>query len=236
MKLIILCVLSLLTLTLGLGAFYIWSEFQRLESDDPLVWESAIQEFEKSDLEGAPPKGAVLFVGSSSIRFWKTLEKDMVPLSVINRGFGGAKLRDVIHYFDRIILPYAPQAIVLFAGTNDITGRPNDKRPDQILSDFRELIQKIQRQLPHSPVYYIPITPTSSRWEIWPQAEKANQLIRAFIDTKEGVHLVDTTPHFINHQGKVKKNLLWWDGIHLNKKGYQVWRDMIRDRLMKDLD
>ncbi len=232
---IILIILGLIILAAALGYYYVQKEYKKLESDDPQVWESAIRRFEKVDAKQPPSEKAVLFVGSSSIRFWKSLKKDMAPIEVIRRGFGGAKLRDVIHYADRIILPYDPKAIVIFAGTNDISGRSNDKSPQEIATDFRTLMDKIRTELPQTPVYYIPITPTSKRWEIWPKAQQANWLIKEMTSEDPYLHYISTTEFFLNEDQSLKEELLFLDGVHLNKRGYAVWTTIIKEVLMNDL-
>ncbi|UZR98062.1 GDSL-type esterase/lipase family protein [Chondrinema litorale] len=230
-KKIVLSIIGILLIGSGWMAYLINNEFEKLESDNPNVWEDAIRQFEVEDKSTNYPKDAVLFVGSSSIRFWNTLKEDMAPIPVIKRGFGGAKLNDVIHFADRIIFPYQPKKIVLFAGTNDLSGRPNDKTPEQILADFVKLIDKIHRELPKTEIYYLPITPTNSRWEIWPQAKKANQLIQTYAQKYAFIHFIETSNYFINKQGKLIDNYLWFDGIHLNTKGYQLWTKLIKEKI-----
>jgi hypothetical protein len=219
----------------GLWGFVtIRREFSKMESDDPAVWEPDIRAFEARDQEAAPPAGAVLFVGSSSIRFWYRLEEAMRPIPVVRRGFGGAKLRDITHYAGRIIIPYQPKAIVLFAGTNDITGAPNDKSPEQLLDDFKSLASLIASELPHTRLYYVAITPTSRRWQIWPQARKANQLIARYASTQPAISFIDTTPLLLTPAQQPDTDLLWWDGVHLNRKGYKVWAEVIKNQLLRD--
>ncbi len=234
LKIIVGIVLVLLA-SAGWLASFVHNEFAKLESDDPVVWESVIREFEQEDKINGSPKKAVVFAGSSSIRFWWTLKEDMAPIPVIRRGFGGAKLRDVIHYTDRIIFPYRPRAVVLFAGTNDITGRPNDKTAWQVARDFSELVVKIQQEMPWVAVYYIPITPSVARPEVWPEANRANRLIRKYAQSSTNVTFIDCTSLFLDDTGKVKDDLIWWDGVHLSKKGYRLWASVIRARLMEDL-
>jgi lysophospholipase L1-like esterase len=177
----------------------------------------------------------VLFVGSSSIRFWFGLKEAMHPVPVIRRGFGGAKLSDVTYYASRIVLPYKPRAIVLFAGTNDIRGSAHDKTPYQLLVDFKALVALIERQLPGTPLYYVSITPTTSRWRVWPQIQKANGLIAAYARSRPHVHFIDATPFLLTREGVPNRELLWWDGVHLNRQGYKQWGDLIRSRLLEDL-
>lgn len=208
-------------------------EFAKLASDDPLVWESIIQAFEEEDTINPPASDAVLFVGSSSIRFWFRLKEDLSPVPVIQRGFGGAKLRDVIHYADRIICKYRPKAIVLFAGTNDICGRVNDKSPEQVFGDFKQLAEAIKENLPDTKLFYLPITPTTSRWHVWPKADRANQLIDSYLSTQPNMVYLNTEKIFLDKEGLPREDLLWWDGVHLNRKGYEQWKKIIQPELIR---
>ncbi len=92
----------------------------RHRKGDPKVWERAIRRFEKNDRRCFPPEGVIVFTGSSSIRFWKSLQTDMAPLPVVHRGFGGAQIHDVTHYVQRIVTPYKPKAVVFYAGNLDL--------------------------------------------------------------------------------------------------------------------
>ncbi len=210
-------------------------EMAKLENPDPTVWESVIKKFEQEDRGKGIPQDAVLFVGSSSIRFWRKLKQDMAPIPVIQRGFGGSQLNDLIHYADRVILPYHPKAIVLFIGTNDITGRTNDKTPDQVLSDFKILTGIIRQALPETPIYFISMTPTTARWQVWSKLHEANQRIAAFAQTQNELYFLNTTEQFLSKNGTPRRDLLWWDGLHLNRKGYEIWANLLRERLAADL-
>ena len=114
---------------------------------DPDAWETTIQKFEAQDQLHPPMKNAIVFTGSSSFTLWSTLEQDMAPLPVINRGFGGARMPDMLHYMERIVLPYQPRAIVLFAGTNDISG-PQPATARQIFDGYLDFVQRVQATLP----------------------------------------------------------------------------------------
>jgi len=225
-----LALLTLITIPLYLKLNI---EFAKLESDNPLVWESVIQAFEEEDIINPPASDAVLFVGSSSIRFWFKLKEDLSPVPVIQRGFGGSKLRDVLHYADRITCKYQPKAIVLFAGTNDICGRANDKSPEQLFKDFKQLAEIIKERLPDTKLFYLPITPTTSRWHVWPKADKANKLIASYIKTQINMVYLETDKVFLDKNGLPRKDLLWWDGVHLNWEGYEQWKKIIKPELIK---
>jgi lysophospholipase L1-like esterase len=202
---------------------------------NPTFWEEDIAAFETQDRQNPPPKDEIVFVGSSSIRMWDTLADDMAPLTIIQRGFGGARLNDVVYYANRIVVPYEPKAIVLFAGTNDLAGDRRDKTPDELLASYIEFVDTIHSKMPGTLIYYIAITPTEARWEQWPQAKRTNQLIQEYTKTDERLHFIDTTQMILNVDSRPKQELFQKDRLHLNNKGYAVWTSIIKPILEKDL-
>ncbi|MFK8049770.1 MAG: GDSL-type esterase/lipase family protein [Halioglobus sp.] len=211
-------------------AYKVYSELGKAQSEDPLVWEEDIEALLKKT---SSKPGDVLFMGSSSIRFWDTLARDMAPLGTINRGFGGAKFADAIYYADKLVDVVDPAAIVIFVGTNDI--HPGATKPAEVLlNSFRELIAKIRRTHALTPIYYIAITPSTMRWEVWPIAERTNQLIEQFTAQDETLHFIDTGPALLR-DGEPNRAFYVLDGLHLNDSGYQTWTDIIRPRLLADL-
>jgi lysophospholipase L1-like esterase len=200
-------------------------------SDDPDAWEWAIARFEAEDRRNPPPRGAVVFTGSSSITLWDTLARDMAPLTVINRGFGGSRIDQVARYVDRIVIPYAPRAVVLFAGTNDISGR-QPKTAQQVYESYLAFVGNVRAVLPDTPIYYISITPTPSRWQYWPIVCEANDLIWAYTRTTDHLHFIDLTTAVLGPDGQPRRDLYRSDKLHPNDKGYAVWTEIIKPILM----
>ncbi len=203
-------------------------------SDAPDAWEWSIARFEAADRVQRPTEGSVVFAGSSSITFWETLEQDMAPLPVINRGFGGSKLPQVTKYVDRIILPYRPRAVVLFAGVNDLA-EPKAKTAQAVCEDYQAFVQSVQAAFPEIVIYYIGITPTPSGWNLWPIAQETNGLIKAFTAQDHRLHYIDLTDHLLTPDGFPDRTLYRSDGRHLNQKGYAQWTMMIKPILHADL-
>lgn len=219
-----------------LGAAYVlWDEFSKLRSEDPRVWESVIRGFEAGQAVDPEPEDAIVFVGSSSIRFWRGLEQDMRPLPVIKRGFGGAKLADLAFYADRLITVHEPSAVVVFAGTNDI-GETAAKAPEKLLASYRNLVTTVRKKLPDTPIYYLAITPSPARQSVWPIAERTNRLIEEFSRDDETLRFIGTSSEFLNDHGLPDDALFWYDGLHLNQRGYGLWTHIIRSRLLDDLE
>lgn len=218
---------------LGAGGWILHQEIERTFSADPTVWEPEIAGFERADREAAPPRDAILFVGSSSVRFWETLAEDMAPMTVIRRGFGGAKLSDLVHFADRIIHPYRARAIVVHAGGNELTEVVGNARrtPEQAFADFRSLIASIRQQQPEVPIYYLALRPSNL-----PSArDRLLELIRAECEAHPGLHYLDESAALALPDGSPDPGLIRWDRIHLNREGYAAWAPPIRERLLRDL-
>ena len=227
----LLGILALLAPLIGLT---VWRFLRMLMSDDPAIWSKEIANFKQQDRDNPPAKDVIVFTGSSSIRFWKTLEQDMAPLPVINRGFGGAKIKQVTYYADQIVIPYHPRAVVLFAGTNDL-GRFNTKTAQQVFDGYVEFVNTIHNVQPETPIYFIAITPTPSRWKIWPVINEANQLIKTYTETDHRLHFIDMNNEILGPDGRPKRELYIWDRLHPSAKGYALWTSSIKPTLAADL-
>jgi len=195
-------------------------------------WESSIRKFEAEDRVHPPKVGAILFVGSSSIRFWNTLARDMEPLDAVNRGFGGSQIAHVNQFADRIVLPYRPRAVVLYAGDNDLSW-PWSKSPQIVLNDFKRFVTIVHGGLPETWIYYISIKPCPARWSNWPTVEQANRMIAEFASGQERVQFIDVTPPMLDAHGKVRSELFRWDGLHLNSRGYALWTSIIKPIILE---
>ncbi len=222
---------------LGLGAalgYGIWRVVHTLFSDDPAVWAGTIARFKKMDRRTPPPPGVIVFTGSSSIALWDTLEKDMAPLPVINRGFGGSKIKQVAYYVDQIVIPYHPRAVVLFAGTNDIAW-PKPKTAQEVFEGYVQFVNAVQAALPETPIYYVGITPAPSRRQYWPIVQEANRLIEARTQTDPRLHYIDLTEHLLRPDGTPNPKFFRIDKLHPNAAGYVVWTSVIKPILQTDL-
>jgi len=192
-------------------------------------WEDAIAAFEAGDREAFPDPGGILFVGSSSIRMWKTLESDMAPLPVINRGFGGSQIDDVVHFADRIVLPYKPSIILLYAGDNDVAA---GKSPETVLADFKRFTAAAAEKLPQTRVFFLSIKPSGRRWSMWDTMREANDLVRAYTESKERLGYIDVSTPMLETDGTLKSDLFIEDGLHLNGDGYRLWTSIVKPLLL----
>lgn len=231
---IALGLLALLLLLASWPAWQLYTEIGKAKSEDPLVWEEAIAALESNTSGSCNPGECVLFVGSSSIRLWDSLAADMAPIPVIQHGFGGAKLNDLVHYAGRLVTPYQPRAVVVFAGTNDIDPAAS-KSPEVLLASYQALVSKIRAAQPSVPIYYIGITPSPLRWSVWPLAQQTNALMEAWSGNDTNLHFIDTSEGLLGANGEPDRDNYIFDGLHLSAQGYGVWTEIIRPQLMEDL-
>ena len=218
----------LLLISISLLSYSPISKYRNLP--EVKIWEKDIQKFEQLDKSEKYPEDAILFAGSSSIKFWTTLEKDMSPYHVIQRGYGGAKLSDFVVYAGRIFNPHPCKAIVLFIA-NDITGTEQDKTPKEVAALFRNVLKTIRKGHPSTPVFWIAVTPTALRWKVWPEIQKANGLIKDFCDKQRNTYFIKTDYAFLNENGLPKDELFRDDKLHLTEKGYEVWTEIIKKEI-----
>jgi lysophospholipase L1-like esterase len=230
---VVALLLGLLVLGLSWPAWMLYDEIQKARSDDPLVWEDAIRELESDTAGRYAPGQGVVFIGSSSIRLWRTLEDDMAPIPVIQHGFGGAKFNDVVHYADRLVSAYQPLAVVLFAGTNDIDPAAS-KAPEALLASYQAFVSRVRSQQPDLPVFYIGITPSPRRWSVWPIAQATNELIQQWSAADPNLHFIDTGAALMDSVGEPDPDNYMFDGLHLSESGYAIWRRIIRERLLDE--
>jgi glycerophosphoryl diester phosphodiesterase len=196
------------------------------------AWEKDIQQFEQLDKSEKYQENSILFAGSSSIRLWTTLEKDMAPYPVIQRGYGGAKLSDFAVYAGRIFDHHPCKAIVIFIA-NDIAGTDQDKSPQEVAALFRNVLKTIRKTHPETPVFWIAVTPTPLRWKVWPEIVKANNLIKDICENQKNTYFIRTDFGFLDENGQPKQELFRDDRLHLTAKGYAVWTEIIKKKLNK---
>ncbi|RYX86657.1 hypothetical protein EON83_00310 [bacterium] len=192
-----------------------------------------INAFWEADKKQMPPTGAVLFMGSSSIRMWDTLAKDFSEIPVINRGFGGSIIEESTRYLDRIAIPYKPKMIVLAAGTNDLAY--GGKNPQSVLQEFKDFAAKIHASLPDTRIIYISINPTVSRWNQEGAILETNYLIERFIfenSKTQKLNFINSHAQILTADGQPQLNLLRDDKLHFNTEGYKVWTSIVKPRVM----
>ena len=194
-----------------------WAETNKFEPE--------ILAFEASDRTNPPPRGAVLFIGSSSIRLWKTLAQDFPKHRVINRGFGGSEISDSIHFAKRIVIPYKPRLIIMYAGGNDIH---HGKTPERVFADFKTFVATVRSALPRTPIAYISIAPNPARWSEVDRVRAANKLIADFARRQRRVEYIDVFSHMLGPDGQPRPEIFSPDRLHMNPAGYALWTRIVK--------
>ena len=93
-----------------------FSNDARFVNPDPNRFASSFAKFQQEDESIISKRNDLtLFTGSSSIRRWHTLSTDFPNLHLLNRGFGGAHISDVLHFYNHLFLRYKPDRIVFIA-------------------------------------------------------------------------------------------------------------------------
>ena len=202
-------------------------------------WEVDIAKLENLDNYEKYSKNALLFIGSSSIRRWISIKKDMVPYETIKRGYGGAHYSDIIHFSKRLVKNHKPKAILIFVA-NDIKGNNkndlysknlSDRTPHEVKRLFKFIISQIRSIHKEIPIIAIETTPTPSRWSAWEQISKANDLIMNFCSSKSNLHFIQTRDEFIGNNGLPIETFFVKDRLHLNEAGYSLWSKIIKANL-----
>lgn len=211
-------------LVLAAAAVGLYRAYMSRAAADPAFFESEIEAFLEADRAQPPEPGRIVFYGSSSIRFWSSLEADMAPLPVSNRGFGGAQLSHLIHNAPRVVIPHAPRAVVVYGGDNDIGA---GKSAETVVADFEALVRLLQSSLPETDIHYLSIKPSRMRWKQWPEMARANQDIRSLAEADPRLHYIDVGTVLLGPDGVPRKEFFRFDGLHLNERGYAAWTSVV---------
>lgn len=194
-------------------------------------WEKEIAAFEKSDRENPPLKNGIVFVGSSSIRRWD-LKQSFPGLPVLNRGFGGSRLEDTVHFASRLVIKHQPRLVVLYAGENDLAA---GVKPERVAGDFRDFVKQVHQELPETEIIYLSMKPSLARWKLVEELRAANRLIEAECSQDRLLRFVDVATPLLGLDGKPRQELFADDGLHLNDQGYAIWASILKPLLEKKL-
>ena len=191
-------------------------------------WAAELAAFDARDTAHPPAPGATLFVGSSSFRLWHDLPQAFPDRHVINRGFGGSQMHELLALADRLVWRYAPREIIVYEGDNDIAA---GKSPEQFFLEFKTFVRETHRRLPHAHIYFVSIKPSPARQHLWPLAQRANQMVQNLATNDPQLTYIDVATPMLDPQGRPRPELFVSDRLHLNRHGYALWADRIRRAL-----
>jgi len=198
--------------------------------DDPARFADTIAAFKAADCKDRPPVGAILSVGSSTLTRWnETIAQDLAPLTVLARAFGGSTMPDLLHYMDRVVIPYRPRAILLYEGDNDFAAGAT---PQEIADNFGRFFARLDELLPEARTYVLSIKPSIARRQMWPEMTVANRLIADQCDGRSRTFIDVATP-MLDDKGQPRAGIFDNDGLHMKPAGYAIWLDVIRPILIR---
>ncbi len=197
---------------------------QRVARPDPTRWEQEVQAFEAADAKAMPEPGGILFYGSSSVRMWNTLEASYPEYNIVRRGLGGSHMADAVYYADRMALRYEPRLVLVYEGDNDLA---DGLTPAEVLAEFHELVTVIQDSLPRTRIAFLAIKPSIARIQLMDEVRTTNNLIRAYTEADPRLSFVDTAQFMLGMDGNPRPDLFREDGLHLNEKGYAIWKQVV---------
>jgi lysophospholipase L1-like esterase len=196
-----------------------------VDDPDPLRFQSEIDELTNKDRIEATGQGGIMFLGSSSIRMWKSLEQDFEGYPVYNLGFGGSHTSDVLYYFQDLVLPYKPSLIIFYEGDNDLA---SGKSPSEVFSEFKTFHQWVRRDLAGTKIGFISVKPSPSRWNLKNEYKKLNERILSYSRKKADIFFIDVCKPMMGENGKPQPGLFLSDSLHMNEKGYDLWEKQVR--------
>ena len=188
-------------------------------------WEGEVAAYEAQDRVHPPPKHAVLFAGSSTVRLWKTLAEDFPGVPIVNRGFGGTEIVDSTHFADRLIFPHEPRAIFLRAGVNDLH---DGKSAPQVFADFQDFVAVVHARLPATEIWFIGLCPTIARWPEAAANRELDRLVEQWALTAPRVHYIDAWSISLDDAGRPRPELFAPDQLHLSPAGYRLLAARVR--------
>ena len=187
-------------------------------------FEAEISAFEQADLSSPPPANPVLFVGSSSIRVWPNLAGDFPDYPVMNRGFGGSQMSDVLYYFDRVVAVYNPALILVYEGDNDLAA---GKSVEQVYADYVAFLTLVEEQLPDADVAFISTKPSPSRSQYLEVTRQLNARLEELTSNDSHLLFIDVFTPMLNDSGQPRPELFGGDMLHMNAAGYELWKSII---------
>ena len=190
-----------------------------------------IRQFKVNDSINPPPEHAILFVGSSSFTFWKDLQDYFPGYKIVNRGFGGSTLPDLIRYAEDVIIAYKPQQIVIYCGENDLAAS-DTVTAEMVVERFRTLFSMIRVALPKVEITYVSMKPSPSRWHLADNMKAGNEGIRKFLKSQKNTGFVNVWDSMLNKQGRPDGSLFLPDSLHMNANGYRIWQTSIKPELI----
>jgi lysophospholipase L1-like esterase len=189
-------------------------------------FEKEVAAFARQDSFHPPPDKPILLIGSSSFTKWTDVQQYFPGYDILNRGFGGSSLEDVIYYAPQVLFAYIPRQIIVYCGENDLaaSAQPSTKL---VLQRFKQLYRLIRNQWPSVPIVYISIKPSPARWQLESSFVEANERIKGYIQKQKHIRFLDVHTAMLTTEGETRPELYIGDRLHMNAKGYEIWKNKL---------
>lgn len=194
-------------------------------AQDNSAFENEVERLVQKYKEAGWEKGGIVLTGSSSIRLWNNYKEDFSHLSIVNTGFGGSQMSDLLRYLDPLVLDFSPSKIFIYEGDNDVN---SGKTTEAILNEFKELIKKVKNENPNIEVYIIGVKPSPSRWDLKDDYLRLNDSFQALTQNEKNTYFINMWEPMLDGQGNPDPSLFMGDMLHLNAQGYSIWTDQIK--------
>jgi len=191
-------------------------------------FEPEVLKFEALDRRIPPPPRPILFVGSSSIRLWTNLPTSIHERPVLNRGFGGSRFKDLLRFFNRLVLPYGPSVLVVYEGDNDLA---DGQTPAEIAQDLAVFLDRAETELRGTSIVLLTVKPSPSRRHLLEAQSEFNRRLQTLAATRQRVRVVDVASPLLDSRGRPDPRFFAADQLHLNAEGYEAWRKPVLDAI-----
>ena len=202
--------------------------FLSSNAQDPNRFKNSIDELNNKEYNFNPDKKLLLFTGSSSIKMWKNVPDYFPEYNVINNGFGGSHFSDLIFFYDKLITKQTPDILFIYEGDNDIA---SGKKPSKIIKQAKELVKQIKADLPQTKIIFIAPKPSIARWNLKKDYNKLNKKLAKLCKKQDNTEFADVWNIMLDENGNVYTDIFIEDGLHMNKKGYDLWAKVIFELL-----
>ena len=189
-------------------------------------FEKEVAAFARQDSLHPPPGKPILLIGSSSFTKWTNVQQYFPGYEILNRGFGGSSLEDVIYYAPQVLFAYTPRQIIVYCGENDLAASPQPTTK-RVLQRFKQLYRLIRNQWPSVPIVYISIKPSPARWQLESSFVEANERIKGYIQKQKNIRFLDVHTAMLTTAGETRPELYIGDRLHMNERGYEIWQNLL---------
>ncbi len=206
----------------------LFSGFLTSNAQNPNRFKEQVDQLHKKEYNFSPNKKLVVFTGSSSVRMWKDVADYFPEFNVINNGFGGSHFSDLLYFYDELIIKQTPEILFIYEGDNDIA---SGKKPSKIFKQAKELVKRIKTDLPKTKIVFIAPKPSLARWNLKKDYKKLNKKLEKLCKKQDNLEFADVWNIMLDENGNVYTDIFIEDGLHMNKKGYDLWAKVIGEFL-----